>query len=77
MKNYENTCVFTGEHTLAVLQAAHIRPVSTFRNRGITNGILLGAHVHILYDQGLVGMDSDYRRRVSPHIREHYLNGVD
>jgi putative restriction endonuclease len=77
LKNYENTCVFTGEHTLPVLQAAHIRPVSTFRNNAITNGILLRADVHILYDQGLVGIDQDYKLRVSPAIREQYLNGVN
>jgi len=77
LKNYENTCVFTGEHTLPVLQAAHIKPVSTFRNNAITNGVLLRADVHILYDQGLVGIDQDYKLRVSPVIREQYLNGVN
>ncbi len=77
LKNYENTCVFTGEHTLPVLQAAHIKPVSTFRNNAVTNGVLLRADVHILYDQGLVGIDQDYRLRVSPAIREQYLNGVN
>ena len=51
--------------------------MSTFRNNAVTNGVLLRADVHILYDQGLVGIDQDYRLRVSPAIREQYLNGVN
>ena len=31
--------------------------------------------MHILFDRGLIGVDADYNIRVSPQIREHYLNG--
>ena len=60
-----------------MLPAAHIKPVSTFRNNVVTNGILLRADVHIIYDQGLVGIYQDYKLQVSPVIREQYLNGVN
>ncbi|HLO97214.1 MAG TPA: HNH endonuclease [Fimbriimonas sp.] len=75
LKNYNERCCITGENTVPVLQAAHIKPVSEDGKHGLQNGLLLRADIHILFDKGLIGVDQDYRIRVSPSIREHYLNG--
>jgi putative restriction endonuclease len=75
LKNYNERCCITGETTLPVLEAAHIQPVSSEGDHQLTNGLLLRADMHILYDRGLIGVDSDYRIRVSRFIQDQYLNG--
>ena len=75
IENFGHKCCVTGETTAPVLQAAHIKPVSQAGMHSIRNGLLLRADVHILYDQGLIGIDHAYRVRVSPRIKEMYLNG--
>lgn len=39
------------------------------------NGLLLRADFHRLFDTGLVGIDPDYKIRISPKIHELYFNG--
>jgi len=75
IKNFSHRCCVTGETTGPVLQAAHIQPVSADGDHSVRNGLLLRADVHILYDQGLIGIDHAYRIRVSPKIKDLYLNG--
>ncbi len=75
LENYEHRCCITGEATVPVLEAAHIRPVSDDGEHSLQNGLLMRADMHILFDRGLIGVDPDYRIRVSSRIREHYLNG--
>lgn len=75
LENYQRHCCVTGENTVPVLQAAHIRPVAQSGNHALTNGLLLRADLHILYDKGLIGVSPDYKIRVSPQIREQFLNG--
>jgi putative restriction endonuclease len=72
---YNNTCCITGETTQPVLEAAHILPISQKGTHSLNNALLLRADIHILYDQGLVGIDDSYRVRVSGQIRDQYLNG--
>jgi putative restriction endonuclease len=72
---YDRRCAITGESTLIALEAAHIVPYVMEQRHEVTNGLLLRADFHRLFDAGLVAVDPDYRVRVSPRIREMYYNG--
>jgi putative restriction endonuclease len=74
---YERRCVVTGERTLPVLQAAHIRPFADVNEHDVRNGLLMRSDLHVLFDAGLVTVDPDLRFRVSSKIREMYENGRD
>ena len=75
LDNYGERCCVTGETTVPVLQAAHIRPVSERGDHALSNGLLMRSDMHILYDQGLIGVDAGHRIRVSRQIRDRYYNG--
>lgn len=72
---YRRRCALTGESTLAALEAAHIVPYSREGTHEVSNGLLLRADFHRLFDAGLVSVDQDLRIRVSPRIREAWFNG--
>lgn len=71
---YQRRCAVTGEKTLPVLEAAHIKPFKDGPNE-TRNGLLLRADLHNLYDRGLMTVTPDYRVEVSPRIREDNGNG--
>jgi putative restriction endonuclease len=75
LENYDRRCSITGETTLPVLQTAHIVPVADGGQHALDNGLLLRADLHILFDQGLVGITPDYRVQISRQIKDNYLNG--
>jgi putative restriction endonuclease len=58
-----------------VLQAAHIRPVQAGGEHRIDNGLLLRSDVHIMFDQGYLGVDPAHRLLVSPRLRTDFGNG--
>jgi len=72
---YERRCAITGERTLPVLEAAHIRPYSERGPHLVPNGLLLRSDLHILFDEGYVTVNEDLRVEVSGRIREQYENG--
>lgn len=72
---YKRRCAMTGENTLIALEAAHIVPYSTEGTHDVSNGLLLRADFHKLFDVGLVSVSPDLRIKVSPRIREAYFNG--
>lgn len=72
---YERHCAVTGEKTLPVLQAAHIRPVCEGGLHRIDNGLLLRSDVHTLFDCGYVTVTREHKFRVSPRLREEWSNG--
>ena len=72
---YTRRCALTGESTLPVLEAAHIRPYADQGRHVISNGLLLRSDFHKLFDLGLVTVQPDYRIRVSSRIRDQYFNG--
>lgn len=74
---YGRQCAVTHEHTLPVLEAAHIQPVAESGSHSLTNGILLRADVHILFDRGYVTVDPDYRFLVSDRLEADFHNGRD
>lgn len=63
----------TGEKTLPVLDAAHIKPYAMAKQHEISNGILLRSDLHTLFDRGYLGIDSDdHKFLVSRRIREQF-----
>lgn len=72
---YHRRCAISGTHIPPVLQAAHIRPVTSGGEHRLDNGLLLRSDVHTLFDRGYVGIDPSYRLVVSPRLREEFGNG--
>jgi putative restriction endonuclease len=75
---YERRCTITGERTLPVLDAAHIKPYSSGGPHDPENGLLLRSDLHTLFDQGYITVDADQLKVVvSSRIREEFENGRD
>ncbi len=72
---YNRRCAVTGERTLPVLQAAHIKPFAESGPNRVSNGLLLRSDLHILFDRGYVTVNRAYQLEVSPRIREEFENG--
>jgi putative restriction endonuclease len=72
---YGQACAVTTEHSLPVLEAAHIRPYAEGGEHATSNGLLLRADLHRLYDRGYVTVTPDLKFRVSPRLRADYGNG--
>jgi len=72
---YERHCAVTGEKTLPVLDAAHIRPVSAGGGHRVDNGLLLRSDLHTLFDRGYVTVTPDLTFLVSPRLRADWDNG--
>jgi putative restriction endonuclease len=74
---YGNACAITGDHTLPVLEAAHIKPFALSGPHLISNGLLLRSDLHKLFDSGYMTITPDYHVEVSRRIREEYHNGKE
>ena len=72
---YDNACAVTTEHSLPVLEAAHIRPYAEEGPHDVRNGIVLRTDIHRLLDRGYVTITEDHRFEVSRRLREDYENG--
>jgi putative restriction endonuclease len=72
---YQRRCAVTGERTLPILDAAHIRPYGAGGEHEITNGLLLRTDVHRLFDLGYVTVSSDGRFEVGRRLKEDFENG--
>jgi putative restriction endonuclease len=72
---YRRRCAITGESTLPVLEAAHIRPYARSGVNEVSNGMLLRSDFHKLFDAGLVTVTPELRTEVSPLIKEQWFNG--
>lgn len=72
---YGRACAMTGEHSLPVLDAAHIRPYAESGPHATDNGLLLRADLHRLFDKGYLTVGTDLRIQVSTRLRQDYDNG--
>lgn len=72
---YGHACAVTNEHSLPVLEAAHIRPWKDGGRHELTNGLPLRRDIHRLFDLGFVTVRPDLRFAVSPALRDAYANG--
>ncbi len=65
---YDGTCAVTGTAAEAVLEAAHIRPYRGQLHNTVTNGLLLRADIHTLFDLHLLTVLPVGSIRVSPEM---------
>jgi putative restriction endonuclease len=72
---YGRACAVTGEHSLPVLEAAHIRSYADDGPHDVRNGILLRADLHRLFDKGYITVTPELRLEVSGRLKEDYSNG--
>lgn len=72
---YGRACAVTGEHSLPVLEAAHIRPWAAGGTHEIPNGVPLRRDLHRLFDLGYVTIRPDLSFAVSRRLRDEYANG--
>ena len=72
---YQRRCAITGERTLPVLEAAHIKPYASEGPNLTQNGLLLRSDLHKLFDIGYLTVTPDYHVEVSARIKEEYQNG--
>lgn len=74
---YSRRCAMTGERTLPVLEAAHIKDYAESGPHSINNGLLLRADLHRLFDRNYLTITTDLKIEVSRRIHEEYENGKD
>lgn len=74
---YGRRCSVTSERTLPALEAAHIREYHDVQAHSLSNGILLRADIHKLFDSGYVTVTPELRFEVSRRIKEEFENGRD
>lgn len=72
---YNRRCSVTGEKTLPVLDAAHIKPFSSNGPNTTNNGLLLRTDIHKLFDKGYITVNDEYIVEVSKRLNEDYGNG--
>ena len=73
--SYERRCAVTGEKTLPILDAAHIKAFSAGGGHEPRNGLLLRTDVHRLFDLGYVTVSEDQRFEVSKRLKADFDNG--
>ena len=76
-ERYGRRCAMTGERSLPALEAAHIRPYSEQGPHRVSNGLLLRADLHRLFDAGYITVTPDLRIDVSKQLKEEFENGRD
>ncbi|GJE62065.1 HNH endonuclease [Methylobacterium trifolii] len=64
LKAYGGCCAMTGCTVEAALEAAHLSPYQGPQTNHVTNGILLRADIHTLYDCGLISINPETREVV-------------
>ena len=57
MEAYQGRCAITGYDAAPALEGAHLRPYRGPESNAVTNGLLLRAHIHTLFDLRLLALD--------------------
>lgn len=57
--NFGGSCAITGHNVTQCLQAAHISPFADDKNNNTSNGILMSADLHLLFDNHLMSINPD------------------
>lgn len=65
----------SGEKTLPVLDAAHIKSFSDAGPNTANNGLLLRTDIHKLFDKGYITINDEYKVEVSRKLNEDFGNG--
>jgi hypothetical protein len=78
MNAYGMRCAITACDAAAALEAAHVKPYEGPQTNDVTNGILLRADIHTLFDLNLLGIEPSERRvRVSPQLHQTVYREFD
>jgi putative restriction endonuclease len=72
---YGKACAVTTEHSLPVLEAAHIKPYGQGGAHEVSNGLPLRRDLHRLFDLGFVTVRPDRSFAVSTRLRDDWANG--
>lgn len=75
LQAYGRACAVTGEHSLPALEAAHIKSYSTGGPHAVSNGILMRADLHRLFDRGYITVTPELSVQVSPRLKRDFHNG--
>jgi len=67
---YGSACAVTGTSFPPILEAANIVPYMGLKTNHVTNGILLRADIHTLFDLGLLSINQSYEVVVSRSMKE-------
>lgn len=74
---YNRKCTISGERTLPVLEAAHIKPFAGAGPHFISNSLLLRSDLHKLFDAGYLTVTNQLKIEVSNRIKEEFQNGKE
>jgi len=80
LHHYRHKCAVTGTTEDRVLEAAHIRPYKGEHTNAPSNGILLRADIHTLFDSFLLTIIKEadkYVVRVSPLVEDETYRALD
>ncbi|MBE8721179.1 HNH endonuclease [Sphingobacterium pedocola] len=73
LERFDNTCVITGCKIIDILEAAHIRPYKGKNDNHPSNGLLLRADIHTLFDLNLVTIDPEkFFVHFHPRVKNEY-----
>ena len=72
---YGFACAVTGEHSVPVLEAAHIKPYAKGGEHDVANGLSLRTDIHRLFDKGYVTVDQQSKFVVSDWLKTDFKNG--
>jgi hypothetical protein len=74
---YDCRCPVTESGVTSLLEAAHITPHAEGSDYRVTNGILLRADIHTLFDLHLLGIDAKLRVHLSREIKHSEYGRYD
>lgn len=78
LEAYEWTCAMSGVTDEAVLEAAHILPYDGAATNAVTNGLLLRADLHTLFDRRLIAVhETSLQIVVSPDLVDPLYRVLD
>jgi len=69
LKAYGKACAVTGCKITELLEAAHISPYRGGHTNKVSNGLLLRADIHTLFDLGLLWIDETFTVQVAKNAR--------
>lgn len=73
---YARRCAVSGEKTLPILDAAHIKSFAAGGEHDMSNGLLLRTDIHRLFDLGYVTITERGQFAVSERLKADFDNGV-
>ncbi len=77
MRAYDRRCAFTDTVSEGVLEAAHIFPYRGVQSNHVTNGLLLRADIHTLFDSFQLAIDAEHRIHVGPGVHDEHYRALD